>query len=752
MSFNRPLALLAILAITVLLSVWLVQPPRALPLDAPADRFSAERALEQLEVLIGDGSARPVGTPANKAGQQRIAEAFADLGLQSETITQTTCRQSESWSYVSCTSVNNILAPVINGEGPAVVLMAHHDSVPTGPGAADDSHGVAIIMEIARILKAEGPSGRPVMALITDGEEEGLLGAKAFFEEQGLIEGIGAVINVEARGNQGPSFLFETTPGGAWMVKEYAAHAKRPSASSLTQTIYEMLPNDTDLTMVKGKGIAGANFAFLDRLPHYHTHLDNIENLSPDSVQHQGENMLAMTRAMIAADLTDMPEENAIYSDLWSYGFFYAPQGWALPLGLLALALIAVAAFISSRGEPMQPLKIVASVFVLPLCALLAAAGGFAIYSLAGLMTPSPGWATPTILIAGLVIAVWASIAITGASLARFAGEKLSLFAPWLMIAAIACVIAFTLPGASVLLLLPALAAGMILLIGAFLDRTETKWISTGLAGLLFVAFIAPVAVSNIAALTGEMHVAMTVPLALAAATLVPLAIIRKQGLLISGGAVVLVLIAAVVLGLQPSYTPMMPKGQNIIHATDYRDGTSQWRIRSDTPLPDELARSADFSAEPGPYVDALFASAYVAEAEGTTPPPAPSLTVEERTADNGRTLVLSVDGSEDLNRPWFTRLLIPVEAQPVAVRVNGVRTEFLPDDKAIDGYHVFVCQAVCGRVWVELAATAQTDWVVTNWYNGLPEGSAYMDEARPDWMTPIHDGDFTVAIAEQRL
>jgi len=752
MSFIRPLALLAVLAITVFLSVWIVQPPRALPLDAPADRFSATRALEQLEFLIGDGSARPVGTPANKAGQERIADAFADLGLQAEIITQTTCRDSANWSIIRCTEVDNILVPIIDGDGPAVVLMAHHDSVPTGPGAADDTHGVAIIMEIARILKAEGSSGAPVMALITDGEEEGLLGAKAFFEEQDMIEGIGAVINVEARGNQGPSFLFETTPGGAWMVQDYASYAKRPSASSLTQTIYEMLPNDTDLTMVKGKGIAGANFAFLDRLPHYHTHLDNIENLSPDSVQHQGENMLAMTRAMIAADLTDMPEENAIYSDLWSYGFFYAPESWALPLGLLALVLIAVAGFIASRGERVQPLKILASLFILPLCALLAAAGGFVVYMLAGMMAPSPGWATPAILIAGLVIAVWASLTITGASLARFTGEKLSLFIPWLTIAGIASTLALLLPGASILLLLPVLAAGIILLIGAFLDRTETKWISASLAGLLFVAFIAPVAVSNIAALTGEMHVAMTVPLALAAVTLMPLAIARKQGLLISGGAVVLVLIAGIALGLQPSYSPMMPKGQNIIHATDYRDGTSQWRIRSSTPLPDELAQGADFSAEPAAGVSALFSSAYVADAEGTTPPPAPSLTAEERTADNGRTLVLSVDGSEGLDRPWFTRLLIPVEAEPVAVRVNGIRTEFLADDKAIDGYHVFVCQAACGRVWVELAATAQTDWVVTSWYNGLPDGGDYMDEARPDWMTPIHDGDFTVAIAEQRL
>ncbi len=34
-----------------------------------------------------------------------------------------------------------------------VVLMSHYDSVPAGPGAGDDGAGVAVGLEVARLLK-----------------------------------------------------------------------------------------------------------------------------------------------------------------------------------------------------------------------------------------------------------------------------------------------------------------------------------------------------------------------------------------------------------------------------------------------------------------------------------------------------------------------------------------------------------------------------------------------------------------------
>ena len=82
------------------------------------------------------------------------------------------------------------------------------------------------------------------------------------------------------------------------------AHAlPRPATSSLYYDIYELLPNDTDLTVFKRAGLAGVGFAHIGRPVHYHTPLDNFANVTPSTVQHHGDHMLAMARALAGVDL-----------------------------------------------------------------------------------------------------------------------------------------------------------------------------------------------------------------------------------------------------------------------------------------------------------------------------------------------------------------------------------------------------------------------------------------------------------------
>ena len=44
--------------------------------------------------------------------------------------------------------------------------------------------------------------------------------------------------------------------------------------------------------------MAGVNFAFSEEVAHYHTPLDSLHHLDPGSLQHQGDNALAMTRTL----------------------------------------------------------------------------------------------------------------------------------------------------------------------------------------------------------------------------------------------------------------------------------------------------------------------------------------------------------------------------------------------------------------------------------------------------------------------
>ncbi|MBV9670725.1 MAG: M28 family peptidase, partial [Acidobacteriales bacterium] len=76
----------------------------------------------------------------------------------------------------------------IPGQGPqknqVVMLGAHFDSWHGGTGATDNGAGSAVMMEVVRILEAiHQPMVRTVRIALWGGEEEGLLGSKAYVKE-----------------------------------------------------------------------------------------------------------------------------------------------------------------------------------------------------------------------------------------------------------------------------------------------------------------------------------------------------------------------------------------------------------------------------------------------------------------------------------------------------------------------------------------------------------------------------------------
>ena len=63
------------------------------------------------------------------------------------------------------------------------MLVAHYDSVPDGPGAADNGASVAATLETLRVIKTQAPLQNDLICLFTDSEEVGLLGAQAFVDQ-----------------------------------------------------------------------------------------------------------------------------------------------------------------------------------------------------------------------------------------------------------------------------------------------------------------------------------------------------------------------------------------------------------------------------------------------------------------------------------------------------------------------------------------------------------------------------------------
>ncbi len=75
----------------------------------------------------------------------------------------------------------NIIAerPGTNPKAGSIVLAAQYDTVLNSPGAVDHGSGVAVVLEIARLL-AEKPTPKTLKIVFFDQEEVGLLGSFAF--------------------------------------------------------------------------------------------------------------------------------------------------------------------------------------------------------------------------------------------------------------------------------------------------------------------------------------------------------------------------------------------------------------------------------------------------------------------------------------------------------------------------------------------------------------------------------------------
>jgi len=334
------------LALFAALTIRLLHPPRPVPADAPAAEFSAYRAGPDVAVVARQ--CHPLGSAAQAQVRDYLLGRLRALGL-APTVREGVGLAAKN-GEVSAGRVQNIVArlPGRQPGGKAVLVLAHYDSQPQSPGAGDDGAGVAAMLETLRALRAGPPLLHDVIWLFTDGEEAGLLGARAYAADTArLRREVGVVLNFEGRGNAGPSLTFEVSPQNGWLMQEYARAAPLPVASSLFYEAYRHLANDTDFTPLKQAGLTGLNFAYVGGYPYYHSPADTPAHLDLGSLQHQGSYMLSLVRHFASIPLTQTRAPDYTFFNPLGKWLVRYPAAWNLPftsgtVGLL-LAVVAVA-------------------------------------------------------------------------------------------------------------------------------------------------------------------------------------------------------------------------------------------------------------------------------------------------------------------------------------------------------------------------------------------------------------------------
>lgn len=740
------LAGLVLYGLTLLLVQARQEPAAARGADAPAAEFSGTRAIEVLRTLVGDGSPHPVGSPADDRVRERIVAELQRLGYSPEIQEGTWCNRRGL-----CARLRNVVARLDGASpGKAVLLMAHYDSVPAGPGVSDDLSGVATILEVARALKSGPPPKSPVIFLLNEGEEAGLLGAELFAARHPAARDIGVIVNLEARGTAGPSLMFETSGDDAWMVDLYAGAAPHPVTSSIYATIYDLLPNDTDLTVFKRSNVNGINFAFIGNPNFYHTSRDDVDSLSTASLQHHGDNALAAARALAQADLASPPKGDAVFFDVLSFGVVRWPKGWTPVLAVLALVLVAIGVMRALRRPEVQRRALLFGMLGFwgtVAAALLLSAGLFLLVRGAMPYTwvDQPQSEMAAFWMLGLAVAL-----LIGGAASRRAGSVGLWSAVWIGWSVLGLLVSLTAPGISYLFVVPALVAGVLGLL-----TVPGGLASTLVPGLVAAVLWMPILSPLYDGLGGPALVAIGLLVAALVTTLTPLipasGALGRRWLPLAAFGLALVCVGLAFASAPFSEDTPQPLDFQLVQNAD--SGQARWLAFGRRPLPPAVQQAGSFP----PQKERAYSwgpegyRAFVSPAPRLDAP-GPQVSVLEDAVVNGqrrvRLLLTSNRGAREAS------LVAPEGAKLVSATVDGapvpLQAEAGPD--GFQGIGSVTMRPDGVEIVLVLGETRPLDWYLYDLSAGLPPAGEALLRARPSSAVPVQDGDTTLIERKVRI
>jgi uncharacterized membrane protein len=195
--------------------------------------------------------------------------------------------------------------------------------------------------------------------VFTDAEEVALGGAKALVNEYTRwLKDVNIVINLEARGNKGPLYMFQTSDKNCKLINFYSG-SHLPFSFSIAAEVYKHLPNDTDFTPFLKEGYAGLNFSTLNSLKYYHTPDDNLDNADKSALQFYGEQIYPLVKKYIGNERYSTQEafvsnSNAVFFTLFPGFLVHYSQTVSWVLTVIATLCAVAVAFFAFRRKAMS--------------------------------------------------------------------------------------------------------------------------------------------------------------------------------------------------------------------------------------------------------------------------------------------------------------------------------------------------------------------------------------------------------------
>lgn len=701
---------------------------------APGE-FDAARAAERLARILGPERPHPVDSDEGDRVRERLIAEMRAVGLAPRVDDGMACNGSPKSRGMSCARVRNLVATIgpENGQ-PLLLFVSHYDSTPAGPGAADDGIGVATMLEIAHLL-SDRPLKGPIGFLFNEGEERGLVGARAFLDRDPLAERVGTLVNLEARGVTGPAIMFETNRPNGPAIALYRK-VGRPVANSLTTDLYRMIPNSTDVAVFSERDWTILNFAVIGDESRYHSMDDNLASLDRRSLQHMGDQALVLAQRAASGDLPGATGERL-------YGDFASRFLVALPLAFGILLLVILLAFLAIEARRRRALG-------LPLLAMFAAIGDALILAwlaifLVGLARRGDFWrAFPQVTFLAIFVSALACIIFSLVLLVRDVPRARLRAAWWLFFLVLGALVGMFAPGGMIFFLLPPLVAGIGMALEPRLRGAETigAWLA---AILLFLTFGPALGLMEELLNDGPLWVFAPLSAIVMLPFLVELSplLAAVRGRLLLGGVALLLLAAWTAVLLVPAYSTDRPQLFTIEYLWDASEGEGRFATHNDgkrVPFDGEWER---------------LELPHTARMRWATPapphpvePPAAAL-VGERPAGNGRHLRLRLRAAE-----WESvTLSAPADASLVAAGPAGALRRFGEGaaeqkyavrcvGRSCDGWEVDLVTSRAGPVELQLVGTRP----------GLPPVAEPLARMRPATARPQYGPDSTIALRRVRF
>ena len=349
---------------------------------APTGRpFDGAAALRHASALAALGP-HPWGSPRARAAASYVASQLKDAGVPDV--------QLPEFELGGLRGVN--VVGTLPGPGTTfVVVGAHHDTAPEAPGAYDDSGGVGVMIETARVLAARPSRPQTIVFVSFDGEEAWstgkttVAGAREYMQSLGpRARSLSGAFIVEMSGwKAGRPVLHpiayddplrpgRSTVAPGWLVSAALSGARRAGGSfgvgdPLISWIYQpavrtfrirLYGDDMGVLQAGRPAVFASDSSFTAFYPWYHRPTDTADKLDAAALTRMGTAVVGAVDGIAAA--TPGPASDPVW--FVAFGYLLGP----VPLGILGLVALAPGLVRAARA-PVGPqvLRIVQALLLL---------------------------------------------------------------------------------------------------------------------------------------------------------------------------------------------------------------------------------------------------------------------------------------------------------------------------------------------------------------------------------------------------